>query len=336
MMKKLNIAIIGLGRIGQMHLKNISSIPEMYKVVAIADPYCDQLASLAQQYGVPTYTKDYHEVLKNKDLDCVLIASATDTHATIIKEAATNKLDILCEKPIDTDINRIKDLLAFVKKEGVKLQIGFNRRFDHNFAQIHHYVDTDTLGTPQIIKISSRDPEPPSLDYVKVSGGLFFDMMIHDLDLIRYLGESEVEEVTAKGAVLINPDIGKLGDIDTAIVTLKFKNGALGVIDNSRQAVYGYDQRAEVFGPKGMAKADNDRNSTVELNLKDDTSLDKMPFFFIDRYKEAYLRELTAFHDSIVNNQPLVVDGLDGLRAVQLAVACQKSLESGQTVKVQY
>lgn len=335
-MKKLKIVLIGMGRIGQMHLKNISTLPEMYQVIGIADPFSKDLASLAKEYNVPNYSQDYKQLLDEEKPDCVLIASATNTHAEIIKEVAKRGIDMICEKPIDTDINRIKELLNIVDQAGVKLQIGFNRRFDHNFAKIRSYVDQGVLGTPQIIKISSRDPEPPTMDYVKVSGGLFMDMMIHDLDLIRYLSDSEVEEVTAKGAVLVDPEIGKLGDIDTAIVTLKFKNGALGVIDNSRQAVYGYDQRAEVFGPKGMAKADNDRNSTVELNLKDNTSLDKMPWFFTDRYKQAYISELIAFHDSIANNKSLVVSGIDGLRAVQLAKACKESLDSGKTVKVKY
>lgn len=335
-MKKLNIVLIGMGRIGQMHLKNISTLPEMYNVVGIADPYSDKLADLAKEYGVPHYNKDYKKLLDEQKPDCVLIASATNTHHEIIHEVASRHIDMICEKPIDTDIDRIKELLKYVDECGVKLQIGFNRRFDHNFAKIRSYVKQGAIGTPQIVKISSRDPQPPTMDYVKVSGGLFFDMMIHDLDLIRYLSDSEVTEVTAKGAVLVDPNIGKLGDIDTAIVTLRFKNGALGEIDNSRQAVYGYDQRAEVFGPKGMAKADNDRDSTVELDLKDDTSLDKMPWFFTDRYKQAYISELEAFYESVANDKPLVVDGLDGLRAVQLAQACNESLKSGKTVKVQY
>lgn len=335
-MKKLNIGIIGLGRIGQMHLKNISTLPEMYNVTWIADPYSDKIEELAKDYNVPNTAKDYHEILNDPSVDCILCAAATNMHAEIIKASAKAGKDILCEKPIDTDINRIKDLLKYVDKCHIKLQIGFNRRFDHNFAQIRNYVKKGVLGTPQIVKISSRDPEPPTMDYVKVSGGLFFDMMIHDLDLIRYLSDSEVTELTAKGAVLVDPNIGKLGDIDTAIVTLKFKNGALGEIDNSRQAVYGYDQRAEVFGPKGMAKADNDRKSTVELDVKDNTSLDKMPWFFIDRYKQAYLDELKSFYESVAEDKPLVVSGVDGLRAVQLADACKKSFETGKTVKVEY
>ncbi|MDG2545341.1 inositol 2-dehydrogenase [Lactiplantibacillus plantarum] len=335
-MTKLKIAVIGLGRIGEMHLKNLLKLPELFQVTGIADPARDDLKHLADQYRIPHYSRDYHDLLAQEDVESVLIASATDTHAQIIHDAAEADKDILCEKPIDTDVNRIKELLSFVKGAGVKLQVGFNRRFDHNFLQIKKYVTDGKLGTPQIVKISSRDPELPSLDYVKHSGGLFFDMMIHDLDLIRYLSGSEVKEVTAKGAVLVNPKIGELGDIDTAIVTLKFANGALGVIDNSRQAVYGYDQRAEVFGNKGMAKADNDRNSTVELDCKDSTSLDKMPYFFIDRYQGAYLNELVAFHDTVTENKPLIANGEDGLRAVQLAAACQQSLESGQTVQLNY
>lgn len=335
-MAKLRIAVIGLGRIGKMHLKNLMILPDQFQVVGIADPTEENLQAVVDQYHLPYYSADYHELLQKNDVDCVLIASATDTHAQIIKDAARAGKDIFCEKPLDTDVARIKSLLAIVDECGVKLQVGFNRRFDHNFWRIHQCVTDGSLGTPQIIKISSRDPEPPSLEYVKRSGGLFFDMMIHDLDLIRYLSNSEVEEVTAKGAVLVNPQIGELGDIDTAIVTLKFSNGALGVIDNSRQAVYGYDQRAEVFGNKGMAKADNDRNSTVELDLKDASKLDKMPYFFIDRYQQAYLSELTAFHNSIVNDESVMASGNDGLRAVQLALACQKSLETGQSVKIVY
>lgn len=335
-MAKLRIAVIGLGRIGKMHLKNLMTLPDQFQVVGVADPTKENLQAVVNQYHFPYYSADYRELLQKDDVDCVLIASATDTHAQIIKDAARAGKDIFCEKPLDTDVARIKNLLAIVDECSVKLQVGFNRRFDHNFWRIHQYVTDGSLGTPQIIKISSRDPEPPSLEYVKRSGGLFFDMMIHDLDLIRYLSNSEVDEVTAKGAVLVNLQIGELGDIDTAIVTLKFSNGALGVIDNSRQAVYGYDQRAEVFGNKGMAKADNDRNSTVELDLKDASRLDKMPHFFIDRYQQAYISELTAFHNSIVNDESVMASGNDGLRAVQLALACQKSLKAGQSVKVIY
>ncbi len=335
-MKKLNIGIIGLGRIGKMHLENLVKLPEYFQVVSISDPARTDLATIADHYQVPDYYHDYHQLLEDSAVDCVLIASATSTHAQIVRDAALASKHILCEKPLDTDVNRIKNLLTFVKQAGVQLQVGFNRRFDHNFSRLRQYVTDGVLGNPQIIKISSRDPEPPALDYVRHSGGLFFDMMIHDLDLMRYLAASEVTTVTAKGAVLVEPAIGKLGDIDTAVVTLQFANGALGVIDNSRQAVYGYDQRTEVFGDKGMAKADNDRQTTVELNLATSTQLDQMPHFFIDRYRDAYLNELLAFHQAVVNQQPVSVNGLDGLRAVQLALACQKSFDSRQTVTISY
>ncbi len=330
---KIKIGVIGVGRIGKMHIKNIANLRDQFEITAISDPNNPELAQIAEDYHIQKFSKDYHDVLSG-DVDAVVIASSTNTHAKIITAAAKAGKDIMCEKPIDTDIERIKKVLKVVDDNGVILQIGFNRRFDHNFRKIHDYVVDGTIGNPHIIKVSSRDPEPPSYDYVKVSGGLFSDMMIHDLDMVRYLSNSEVVEVYANGAVLVDPEIGKLGDIDTAIVSLKFANGALGVIDNSRQAVYGYDQRAEVFGSKGQAFSENDKNSNVELDLNDGGHLDKIPYFFIDRYVQTYVDEFKEFYKTIVNQTEPIVTGLDGLRAVQLAQACQKSLETHEPVKL--
>ncbi|WP_225426546.1 inositol 2-dehydrogenase [Companilactobacillus hulinensis] len=332
-MVKIKIGVIGVGRIGKMHIKNIANLRDQFEITAISDPNNPELAQIAEDYHIQKFSKDYHDVLSG-DVDAVVIASSTNTHAKIITAAAKAGKDIMCEKPIDTDIERIKKVLKVVDDNGVILQIGFNRRFDHNFRKIHDYVVDGTIGNPHIIKVSSRDPEPPSYDYVKVSGGLFSDMMIHDLDMVRYLSNSEVVEVYANGAVLVDPEIGKLGDIDTAIVSLKFANGALGVIDNSRQAVYGYDQRAEVFGSKGQAFSENDKNSNVELDLNDGGHLDKIPYFFIDRYVQTYVDEFKEFYKTIVNQTEPIVTGLDGLRAVQLAQACQKSLETHEPVKL--
>ena len=332
-MVKIKIGVIGVGRIGKMHIKNIANLRDQFEITAISDPNNPELAQIAEDYHIQKFSKDYHDVLSG-DVDAVVIASSTSTHAEIITAAAKAGKNIMCEKPIDTDIERIKKVLKVVDDSGVILQVGFNRRFDHNFRKIHDYVVDGTIGNPHIIKVSSRDPEPPSYDYVKVSGGLFSDMMIHDLDMVRYLSNSEVVEVYANGAVLVDPEIGKLGDIDTAIVSLKFANGALGVIDNSRQAVYGYDQRAEVFGSKGQAFSENDKNSNVELDLNDGGHLDKIPYFFIDRYVQAYVDEFKEFYKAIVNQTEPIVTGLDGLRAVQLAQACQKSLETHEPVKL--
>ncbi|KRL04556.1 inositol 2-dehydrogenase [Liquorilactobacillus oeni] len=333
-MKKVKIAIIGTGRIGKMHIENIANLREYFELVAIADSHNSELEKLAEKYQIPVFTKNYQDILNNKDIEAVLIASSTDTHAKIIIDAAKSGKDILCEKPIDTKIERIKEVLAAVKENDVILQIGFNRRFDHNFHKIHEYVAAGSLGDPQIIKISSRDPEPPSLDYVKVSGGLFSDMMIHDFDMARYLSHSEVTEVFANGAVLVDPNIGNVGDIDTAIVTLKFANGALGVIDNSRQAVYGYDQRAGVFGSKGQAFSQNDHLSSVELDDAAGGHLDKIPTFFIERYTQAYVDELKSFHTAITEHTEPAVTGFDGLQAVKIAQACLKSLKTHQPVVI--
>lgn len=333
-MDKIKIGVIGTGRIGQMHVENLANMRDNFEVTAIADPYAPNLAELAQKYQIPHYTNDYEKVLADPQIQAVVIASATNTHATIIKAAAKQNKSIFCEKPLAEDVPQIKQLLQVVKDNGTCLQVGFNRRFDHNFKQIHDYVKAGQIGTPQIIKISSRDPEPPSIDYVKVSGGLFNDMMIHDFDMARYLSDSEVVEVNAQGAVLVNPEIGEVGDIDTAIVTLKFANGALGVIDNSRQAVYGYDQRAEVFGSKGQAVSTNDRLNNVELDQNENVQLSEIPFFFIERYQQAYRDEFQAFYEAVTKKQAPVVDGLDGLKAVEIARACDQSLKTHQAVKL--
>ncbi|WP_201307718.1 inositol 2-dehydrogenase [Companilactobacillus farciminis] len=335
-MTKLNIGLIGLERIGMMHLKNILNLSEFYKLTAIADPFKDNLDEIAKQYSIPTFSKSYKDVLNDKNVNVVLIASSTDTHAEIISAAAEAGKDILCEKPIDTDISRIKKVLALVSEKNVILQIGFNRRFDHNFNKINELVTEGIIGTPQIIKISSRDPAPPSIDYIKVSGGIFSDMMIHDLDMIRFLSNTEVTEVYAQGSVLVDPEIGKVGDIDTAMVTCKFANGALGVIDNSRQAVYGYDQRAEVFGSKGQVFSNNDKLTNIQVDLKDGSRLDKIPNFFIERYKDAYLNELKAFYKSVTEHATPVSSGIDGLRSIQLAKACLESYKSHKPVKIEY
>lgn len=335
-MKQVKIALIGLGRIGMMHLQNLVSLRDQYQVVAIADPFQDNLSEIAKKYGVSAYTKDFHEIMNNSEVEAVMIASSTDTHAEIITAAAKAGKDILCEKPIDTDIERIKKILAVVKENHVQLQIGFNRRFDHNFNKIHQLVVDGIVGQPQIIKISSRDPAPPSIEYIKVSGGIFSDMMIHDLDMIRFLSNTEVTEVYAQGSVLVDPEIGKAGDIDTAMVSCKFANGALGVIDNSRQAVYGYDQRAEVFGSKGQAFSNNDKLTNIQVDLVEGSRLDKIPNFFIERYTQAYLDELKSFYNAVVEHKQPLATGTDGLRSIQLAQACLQSLQEHRPVKVEY
>lgn len=335
-MKQLGIGVIGTGRIGRMHVENLLRYVPQVRVVGVADIFADQIKDWANGLGVTNVYADYNELIKHPEVEAVFIASSTDTHAEIISAACKAKKHILCEKPLDLDVERIKRTLAEVEAAGVKLQIGFNRRFDHNFRRVRELINDGSIGDPHIIRVASRDPAPPPIEYVKVSGGIFVDMTIHDFDMVRFLAGSDVEEVYAIGNVLVDPAIGQAGDVDTAIVTLKFKNGALGVIDNSRQAVYGYDQRIEVFGSKGQAIAQNDKPTTVELSTADGNSTDKIPFFFLERYTQAYIDECHAFADAILENKDVPVTGIDGLRSVQIAFAATQSLKEGRPIRIEY
>ena len=254
---KLRIGVIGAGRIGKLHSNNLANRVPNAQLMCISDVYEPAAKAQAEKLGI-AYTTDYHDILNDPAIDAVFICSSTDTHSPISIEAAKAGKHIFCEKPIDHDLDKIKAVLEEVKKAGVKYQVGFNRRFDRNFKHVHDVVKNGGIGDVQIVKVTSRDPEAPPISYVKVSGGIFVDMTIHDFDMVRYLSGSEVEEVSTFGACLVDPEIGKAGDVDTCIINLKFANGALGVIDNSRQAVYGYDQRIEVFGSKGMISAENE------------------------------------------------------------------------------
>lgn len=333
-MKKIRVGIIGLGRIGSMHLENIANLRDYYEIVALADPLNANLSELAEKYSISFYTKDPQELINKEEVDAVLISSASNTHSEMIQNAAEAGKNIFCEKPIGESVEAIKKSLEIVKKNKVKLQVGFNRRFDHNFRAIHDSVKSGKIGVPQIVRISSRDPEPPAIEYVKVSGGLFNDMMIHDVDMARYLTQSEVVEVYATGDSLIDPRIREAGDIDTAVVTLRFENGAFGIIDNSRKAVYGYDQRAEVFGSEGKISIDNDRMSNFELESNDGGHLDVIPRPFTIRYSQAYIDEFKEFYNSIVNGQDIKATGFDGLKAAELTNAAAKSLQTGLPVKI--
>jgi myo-inositol 2-dehydrogenase/D-chiro-inositol 1-dehydrogenase len=249
-------------------------------------------------------------------------------------EAAMAGKHIFCEKPIALEMEKIDEALAVVRKAEVKLQVGFNRRFDPSFRKVRELIVAGRIGVPQLLRISSRDPEPPPLDYVKCSGGLFLDMMIHDFDMARFLIGEEVTELMATGNCQVDPEIGKCGDVDTAVVVLKFKSGALGTIDNSRRAVYGYDQRVEVFGSAGCAAAGNKIPTEVTLHNADSTMSDKPLYFFLERYEEAYLAEMKEFIDCIRDNRVPPVGGLDGKVSVAMGYAALESLKSGNFVQV--
>lgn len=335
MEKKLKVGILGAGRIGRLHTENIIyRIPDV-EVSAIADAFLnDDMIKWAKNLGVANITKDPDDIFKNDEINAVLICSSTDTHAKFIIDAAKAGKHIFCEKPIDYDIVKIKEALNAVEKAGVKLQIGFVRRFDHNHKKVHDTVKSGKIGDPHIIKITSRDPEPPPVNYIKVSGGLFFDMTIHDFDMARYLSCSEVEEVYAKATVLVDPTIGELGDVDTAIVILKFKNGALGVIDNSRKSNYGYDQRTEVLGSRGCVMVSNDTPNSAEIYTEEGIEKEKPLWFFLERYNDAFIAELRAFFDSILNDTEPLVTGNDGLQPVMIAMAANRSLKENRPVKI--
>ena len=331
----INIGIIGVGRIGKIHAENIVSFMSQGRLKAIADlNLTPEIQAWAKNLGVATIVKDPAALLADKDIQAVLICSSTDTHADFVVQAAKAGKHIFCEKPVDLTVAKVRAALDAVKKAGVKLQVGFNRRFDHNFRRVRELVESGAVGAPQLIKISSRDPAPPPPAYVAVSGGIFLDMTIHDFDMARFQAGSEVVEVYAAGAVLVDEAIGKAGDVDTAIVTLRFANGALGVIDNSRKAAYGYDQRVEVFGGKGSAAAENDAPSTVKLSCDSGVIGEKPLYFFLERYKESFIAEMRAFLDAVAGDKPTLVTGEDGLADLRVGLAAKLSLAERRLVKL--
>ena len=333
--KIMKVGIIGAGRIGKVHIKNISMFVPELEIKTVVDPFMnEQTEAYVKKYGVTNVTKNADDILNDKEIEAVIICSSTDTHSKYIIEAAHAGKHIFCEKPVDYDLAKVHQAINAAKEAGVKLQIGFCRRFDHNHKGVYDVVRSGRIGDVHMVKISSRDPEPPCIDYVKVSGGIFYDMMIHDFDMARFLVGSEVTEVHAVGAVLIDPAIGEAGDVDTAVVTLKFENGAIATIDNSRKAVYGYDQRVEVFGSKGCARNENDVPNTVVVSDAQCTSSQNTYSIMWDRYTGAFVSEMQAFADAVLNDKETPVPGMDGLYPVLMAAAATKSLKEGRPVKI--
>jgi myo-inositol 2-dehydrogenase/D-chiro-inositol 1-dehydrogenase len=334
MSKTIRVGIIGAGRIGKIHAENLATRIPGAVVTAIADTNLTAAKELAEKLHIEKVYDDYRKIMADPTIDAVAICSSTDTHAKFMTEAAEAGKHIFCEKPIDHGLEKIDRALAAVKKAGVKCQIGFNRRFDPNFKKVKDLVTAGKIGDLHILRITSRDPAPPPVEYVKVSGGMFLDMTIHDFDMARYLSGSEVVEVYAAGGVMVDPGIGKAGDIDTAIITLKFANGAIGTIDNSRKAVYGYDQRVEVFGSGGMvAVANNMPNSSVYSNA-DGVASEKPLYFFLERYMDSFIAEMHDFIEAIQNNKPTPVTAIDGRKPVVIAMAAKKSLDENRPVKL--
>lgn len=332
----LNIGIIGAGRIGKVHLESISYHVKNATVTAMADPFMnEETEKLIRSYGVSKVTKDYKDILNDTDIDAVLVCSSTDTHATISIEAINAGKHVFCEKPVDHSIEKIQAVADALKEHpNIKFQVGFNRRFDHNFAAIRKAYDDGKIGEAHILKITSRDPEPPNPAYIKVSGGIFLDMTIHDFDMACFLTDSDVEELYVNSAVLVDPAIGEQGDVDTAIITMKMANGALAVIDNSRKAAYGYDQRAELFGSKGMVATSNDTVSSAVISNADGVTGEKPLFFFLERYMESFSEEMRQFTEAVINDTEVPVGIHAGLQSVKIGLAARKSVEEHRPVKI--
>jgi myo-inositol 2-dehydrogenase/D-chiro-inositol 1-dehydrogenase len=334
MVRKVNVGLIGAGRIGRVHGENLARRIPGANLVAVADVIPEAAQKLAADLGIPGVYDNHRWILDDKRIEAVLVCSSTDTHAQMIEEAAAAGKHIFCEKPIALDLGVIDRALAAVERAGVKLQIGFNRRFDPSFKRVHDLVASGAIGAPHILRITSRDPAPPPPAYVRVSGGIFLDMTIHDFDMARYQMGSEVEEIYATGGVLVDPAIGQAGDVDTAVTTLRFANGAIGVIDNSRKAVYGYDQRVEVFGSAGLAIAENKTPDTVVYSDVAGAHSSLPLNFFMDRYPESFLAEMKEFIRCILDDTPPPVTGLDGRIPVVMGLAAWKSYREHRPVRL--
>jgi len=328
----LGICLLGAGRIGAVHAKNLVEHPQvkLLYVVDVDESAAKRLADLHRCKA--STTKD--DALRDPNVHAVVIATSTDTHVDYIVAAAKAQKAIFCEKPIDLDLERTISCLNEVEKHKTPLFIGFNRRFDTHFARVKKAMHAGEIGALETVVITSRDPAPPPAAYVKRSGGLFRDMMIHDFDMARFLLAEEPVEIFATGSCLVDPGIGKEGDVDTAMVVMKTAKGVLCHINNSRRAVYGYDQRVEVLGSKGMLRAENPLDSTVQSFSDQAPAVAKLPYFFIERYMQAYRHEIDHFITSIVEKTPLAVTGFDGQRALVLANAAVESLKTGRSIHI--
>ncbi|MBN4077301.1 inositol 2-dehydrogenase [Sulfobacillus acidophilus] len=330
----INFALIGSGRIGKLHAENLMHhVPNAY-LKAIYDPNLDE--EWASSLKVDLLTKNLDEILNNQNIDAVIISAPSSMHIELIEIFAKAKKHIFCEKPIGFEPHKIRKVTNITKNENLIFQVGFNRRYDANFIKIKKAVSEKIIGDAQIIRITDRDPEAPSLEYVAKSGGIFMDFSIHDFDMARFVSSSEAVEIYCAGNTLIEPKLKEYNDIDTAISTLKMSNGALCVIDNSRQAVYGYDQRLEVFGSKGSIEAKNNTQTNTVLRNESGFHSEKPYYFFLERYKDAYIKEIYEFAKCIVHNKQPCAGGEDAAKAVCIAQAAKQSLLENKPIKIVY
>ena len=327
----LNIGLLGAGRIGNVHAKSITANADS-RLVAVSDVNEAAAQKLAQAYGAQA--RSSQEIIADPSIDAVLIATSTDTHSDLIEAATAAGKAVLCEKPVDLSLARARACQAAAAKHGRPVMIGFNRRFDPNFASLKAQFDAGAIGKGELLSITSFDPAPPPVAYVKVSGGLFRDMAIHDFDMACWLYGATPKAVTAVGTSIVDPAIGAAGDVDTAIITLHFADGRLAVIKNSRRAVYGYDQRIELLGATGLLQAGNVLENTVSKITTDGAISAKPEYFFLERYMRSYEAEWNAFVKAVQTKTALPVTLDDGVNALAVAEAATLSAKTGQTVQL--
>lgn len=325
------LALLGAGRIGKVHAKAIAE-DKRARLVAVADAVADAAKAIADQTGCTVRTIE--EIEADKDIDAVIICTPTNTHADLIERFARAGKAIFCEKPIDLDVARAKACLEVVRTVGGKVMLGFNRRFDPHFRAVRKAIDDGAIGKVEMVTITSRDPGPPPAEYIKVSGGIFRDMTIHDFDMARFLLGEEIDTVMASASVLVDPVIGELGDYDSASLILTTKSGRQAVISNSRRATYGYDQRIEVHGSLGSVSAENQRPVSIEVATRDGYTRPPLHDFFMTRYTQAYAAEISAFIDSLEKGTPMSPSAEDGLIALALADAAVRAAKEGSAIKV--
>lgn len=329
----LRIGVLGCGRIGRMHADLIAGRVEglaLTGVYDVVDEASGQVAARTGAVAAPTP----EALIGMDDVDAVAICSSTDTHIDLLVMAADAGKPVLIEKPLSLDLEQVDRGIAAVDAAGIPVQVGFNRRFDPSHRAVRERVLAGDVGDVHLCRITSRDPEPPPVSYIAVSGGIFNDMTIHDFDMARYVTGSEVVDVFAHGAVLVDPAIGEAGDFDTIVVTMRHENGAITTIDNSRQAVYGYDQRVEVFGSAGVAMSDNPLTSTTVFRDASGGRQSTLPYFFLDRYIPSYIAEWEAFRDLVRNGGPSPVSMADGRAPLALGLAAARSAREGRIVPV--
>jgi myo-inositol 2-dehydrogenase / D-chiro-inositol 1-dehydrogenase len=328
-MHMLKIGLLGAGRIGNVHAKAISSHPES-RLAAVSDVNSEAAAKLAGLYGAEARTNE--AIIGDASIDAVLIATSTSTHSDLIEAATKAGKAVLCEKPVDLSLARALACQKAVAAAGRPVMIGFNRRFDPNFAALKAALDKGEIGKSELLSITSFDPAPPPISYVKVSGGLFRDMMIHDFDIACWIMGAMPDHVTAVGSSIVDPEIGKAGDVDTAVVTLHYGDGRIAVIKNSRRAAYGHDQRIEILGSDGLLAAGNVLESTVSKATSAGVVSAKPEYFFLERYMRAYAAEWAGFVEAVTKKSSLPVTLADGVNALAIAEAATRSAKSKSTV----